>query len=246
MLTCVSRKVISWVLVIGLLSGYPVWGADSGQVIGKIIVSSGASSGGVILPSGGTILADDLLSTAKGGRALVEFSPTTRAALAEDTAVRFRQSEGALVAEVSLGTLVAERRESAGLVVETPEYKVEPADHGKALYLVAMLPDKSTVVAARYGQVSITEVSSGENYLLAEGEYAQIPPLSAGAPQRRGQQGPQAAQAAHGKINKPWRIGRLSHAASVAIVALIVIGAALAIALPIALEEEKPVSPVTP
>jgi hypothetical protein len=222
-------------------------GAESRQAIAKVLVSSGAAVGGVALPQEGAVLADDVVTTAKGGRALLEFSPTTRGALAEETSVCFRKSEDRLVAEVSKGALVAERRESGGLVVETSKYKVEAIDQGKALYMVAMLPDKSTIVAARYGQVAITETSSGQSYLLAEGEYAQIPADALGVPQGRGDRAPQAPpQKAHGKIIKPWHIGRLSHAASVALVTAIVVGAALAIAIPLALEEEKPASPVVP
>jgi len=239
------RRAISWVLVIGWLPGGPILGAENRQIIGRILVSSGATVGGIALPSEGTILADDLLSTGKSGKALVEFSPTARAALAEETSARFRRTPGGLVAEVSQGTLVAERREAGGVVVETPKYKVEPASPGKALYMVAMLPDKTTVVAAQQGRVSITEVCSGESYLLAEGQFARIPPDALGVPQGRGDRAPQASQEAHGKIKKPWHIGKLSHAASEALVTAIVVGAALVIAI-LALKEEKPVSPADP
>jgi len=241
-----GKKVIAWILVFGWLPGGPMLGAESRRIIGKVLVSSDAAVGGIALPNDGTILADDVLSTGKGGRALVEFSPTARAALAQETSARFRNTPGGLVAEVSRGTLVAERRQTGGLVIETPKYKVQPADPGKAIYMVAMLPDKTTVVAAQQGQVSITEISSGESYLLAEGEYAQIPPDALGVPRGRGDKALPAAQGAHGQINNPWHIGSLSHAASVALVAAIVAGAALAITLPLALGEEAPVSPVAP
>jgi len=195
---------------------------------------------------GGTVLEEDLLRTGKGGRALVSFSPTTRAALSEETSVRFRTVQGALAAEISSGTLVAEKQGQEGLAVQTPRYQVKPTGPGKATYLVAVLPDETTVVAAEYLPAIIVEVSSGESYTLASGQYAVIPPLSSGVP-RAGKPGTvEAGQAAHGKINKPWHIGRLSHDASVVLVAVIVAGAALAITLPLTLGEEAPVSPVAP
>jgi ferric-dicitrate binding protein FerR (iron transport regulator) len=50
-----------------------------------------------------------------------------------------------------------------------------------AEFLVALLPDKSTIVETQHGQVAITETSTGETYTLAEGLRAQIPATATGS-----------------------------------------------------------------
>jgi hypothetical protein len=235
-------------LALLLVAAWPMNGimaaAASGQALGKVMLATGASVEGVALPTEGTILSGDLLSVGKGGRALVKFEPAARAALAEETSVRFRSDAGRLVAALLAGTVVAERQGKEPLRVETEEYLVEPTSEGRALYMVTVLADKTTVVAARYGNVAITSAGSGERQVLSEGNYAVIPPGSIELPGQGKKL--EAGQAAHGKINKPWHIGRLTHEASEALVAAIVVGAALAIALPLTLGEEAPVSPAAP
>ena len=158
--------------------------------------------------------------------------------------MRFRSDAGRLVATLSAGTVVAERQGKESFRVETDEYLVEPTAEGRALYMVTVLADKTTVVAARYGDVAITSAGSGEKQVLSEGKFAVIPPGSIELPGQGKKL--EAGQVGHGKINKPWHIGSLSHVASVALVAAVVVGAALAITLPLTLGEEAPVSPVAP
>jgi len=238
------RKGLALLLVAAWPANGIMAAAASGKALGKVMLATGATVEGVALPNEGTILSGDLLSVGKGGRALVKLEPAARAALAEQTSVRFRSDKGGLVAALSTGTVVAERQGKESFRVETDEYLVEPTAEGRALYMVAVLADKTTVVAARYGNVAITSAGSGERQVLSEGKFAVIPPGSIDLPGQGKKL--EAGQAAHGKINKPWHIGRLSHDASVVLVAAIVVGAALAITLPLTLGEEAPVSPVAP
>ncbi len=217
-----SRKIIIWNLVASL-SGLPLAVAANHQVIGKVVSSSAASLGGIAIPNGGTILIGDTLSTEKGGGALVNLSPTTQASLAEQTSVCFQNVDGHLSARMSLGTIVTETLGKDVLVVETPKYKIEPGTQGKAIYLVSVLPDKSTLVAARYGTVAITENRSGHSYLLLTGQYAAIPASSSGVPgqekeETKQEPGKQAGQATEEVTEEPWHIGSLSHSASIAVV----------------------------
>ncbi len=242
------KKVIAWVLVFGWLLGGPVMGAEGRQVVGKVLLSSGASVEGVALPNEGTILADDLLTTEKGGKALLEYSRTGRAALGEETSVRFRSSADPLVARLSSGTLVAQKQDDEVLVIETPKYKIKPRGTGKAIYWVTMLADKSTIVAARYGEVSITEVSSGQSYLLPQGMFAAIPASASGVPaspeeekeESRQAPGQQAPMAPGKPPEPPWHIASLSHGASLALVGGVGV---FAVTLPLLLGGEAPVSP---
>lgn len=251
MFDAIRRMVISWVVIIGLLSGSLIWGSDARPVIGKVLLSSRAAVGGIALPGEGTVLADDVLSTGKGGKALVDFAPAARAALGEETSVCFRRIEGDLVAELSSGILVAKEQSGQGLVIQTPKYRVQPAGRGEAIYLVGLLPDGSTVVAARNGQVSIREKSSGQSYVLPEGKFAAIPASATGVPASPGQEkeesrqapGRQAPPAPAKPVSPPWHIGSLSPGASVALVGAVVAGGAAAAALPFAFGEEGPVSP---
>jgi hypothetical protein len=67
-------------------------------------------------------------------------------------------------------------------VVKTSTYRVEPQGEGRAEFLVALLPDKRTIVEAQHGKVTITETRSGESYTLAEGLRAEIPASATGFP----------------------------------------------------------------
>lgn len=238
MLSSFRRNVTFGVLVIGWLSGLCLAAAQSRQVIGEVVRSSGASLGGVLIPGQGTIMTDDLLSTEKGGSALVKLSATTRARLSEQTSVRFQKIGDHTSAQMLSGTMVAERLGKNVLAVETLKYKIEPADLGKAIYLVALLPDKRTVVATRSGRVLITEIRSGQSYLLSEGKYAAIPASSSGVPGRENVEstqdtGGQAGQAPPQPSLELWHIGSLSHSASVALEGAIGAGMGAGVALTI-------------
>ncbi len=243
MLGNLVRKIFIWTLVASL-SGLPLTAAADQEVIGKVASSSGASLRGIAIPGEGTILSGDTLSTNKGGGALVELSPTVRASLSEETSVRLQNVGGHLSAQMSSGTLVTETSGKDALVVETPKYKINPVEQGKSVYVVAMLPDKSTVIAAPSGQVSITEISSSRSYLLSEGQYVQIPGLSSGVPGQGG--GKVEADPSPTRILDPlWHIGSLSHKASIILVTAIAGGTAAAIAIPLALRG-GPASPSKP
>lgn len=245
MLVNLGRKVILWSLVISLSGAHLIFAAVR-ETIGQVVRSSGASLDGMAIPEDRTIVSDDVLSTAKGGSALVKFSADTQVTLMEETSVGFRRDAGHSWARISSGTLAVTSASNDALVVETPKYRIAPTEPAKATYVVGLLPDKRTVVAARFGPVSITETSSGEAYLLSEGDYALIPALSSGVPGQGQRDYPQAAQSAHGKINEPWHIGRLSHEASILLVTGIVAGTATAIAILLATRGGQPASPSVP
>jgi len=225
------RGMIVWMLL-ATVSSLPLAAAHQ-QVIGHVVSSPRASLDGIIVPGEGTLFSGDTVTTEKGGGALVQLSPAIRASLSEETSVRFKTTEGQVWAQISSGTLVTETDSKSALVVETPKYKINPTTQGKAVYVVTMLPDKDTLVATRSGQISITEISSNQSYLLSQGQYAQIPALSSGVP-RQAVGKVEAAQSAHGKIDSPdWHIGSLSHDASIILVAAIAAGTAAAIAIPL-------------
>lgn len=182
------RLFVSTLLVIQLTAGGAIALPDGATVIGQVIASAKTSVGEVPLPGDGTLLDNDVVRTEKGGRALVDFPEKIRAAIAEDTKVRFRNAGGRLVADLDSGTLITQKQAQAALAVETPKYTVEPNAGGRALYMVAMLPDESTMVAARSGNVVITERISGQRCVLREGSYASIVASAVGVPAAPGQE----------------------------------------------------------
>lgn len=167
-----SNKSLACLLLLGQLSGLPTLAAGPKNVVGKVVQSSGASLGGITVPGQGTILAGDTLSTAKGGSALVKISAATQASLEGETTVLFASDAGRLAARLSAGKLVVETAGRDTPIIETPLYRAEPAEPGKAVYLVAVMPDQSTVITSRLGKISIHEISSGKHYLLPEGYTA--------------------------------------------------------------------------
>ena len=261
MLSTSKRKMVVWALVMGWLLGLSLRASDSRPVVGRVVASSGVTLEGVPIPNEGTMLTGDLLMTPKGGTALVEFSSTTQANIAEETSVRFAYAGSNPLAQISSGTMVTMTQRKDVLIVETPKYRIEPGEQGKAIHVVAVLPDESTVVAARSGGVSITEISSGLRYVLPEGKYAAIPASSTGVPGQaptdqiqsetsRTKVGtptaPAAGQGGGGTAPKGrggWHIGPLSHKASI-IALSATAGAAAAFAITRA--GRRPASPSKP
>ena len=157
--------------------------------VGEIIRSSDTSLNGVTVPYGATVRPGSVLATGEHGSALVQFSPDTQVNLLGRTSVTFENSENGLTARMSSGTLGAKSLGAEPLWVETPDYQIGPAGHGGAIYVVAMLPDSTTVVSARHGSVSILQKSSGKKYVLAEGHYAKIADVPQGQPPQTAQNG---------------------------------------------------------
>jgi hypothetical protein len=229
----------STLLAMQLAAGGGIAQPDGAPVIGQVIASSKTSVGEVPLPGDGTLLDNDVVRTQKGGRALVDFPPKIRAAVAEETKVRFRSAGGRLVANLDAGTVITLTQEQAGLRIETPKYAVEPRASGRAVYMVSLLPDRSTMVAARFGNVVITEIASGLRYELREGSYASISAAATGvpaAPQEKETSRPAPEQppppasapppAPTVPAKPPWHIGTMSPGASAAVVAAVIGGGA--------------------
>ena len=208
-------RVVCWVLLVGWLTAQSLAAAENRPVVGKVIRSEAASLNGAAVSDESTLVAGDLLSTDKGGGALVGFMSRTRSSLSEDTEVRFETSPERVLARISSGTVVTDASGAGAAVVETPKYEIEPAEP-KATYLVALRRDKSTVVAARRGKVSIKETKSGRRYLLSEGRYVTIDDSASGVPTDDAQAADSSSKSGSNPV-LGWYIGFLPAGASVAI-----------------------------
>lgn len=194
-----SKRLIS--LCFATLLSVPVMAvAPNHPVIGTIVQSSGATLSGIAVPSQGTLVTDAVLNTASGGSAWVRFSPDLQAGLSEETSVSFDNADGYISAHLSSGTVAAKSSGKQELVVDTRGFRIEPAQgkaQGKAVYVVALLPDNTTIVSARRGNVAVTETSSGKKHLVPEGHYAKISSAPAATPGQAGA----AAAASPGLLN---------------------------------------------
>jgi hypothetical protein len=175
------------------------FGADPASV-GEIVRASDAPLNGVAIPEGGMVTPGSVLATGEHGSALIQFSPDSQFNLLEKTSVTFRSEAGRLTAQMSAGTLGVRSLGSEPVVVETPGYQIEPTASGRALYVVAMLSDSTTIVSARRNSVSIVQKSSSQRYVLSEGHYAKIADDPQAAP-------PQTAQDQRGAPPAPLLLG---------------------------------------
>ena len=232
---------LSWaVLSTSLLASQGFAGA-MGQFVGKVVPTSGVALSGTVINVVDAVRSGDLLTTSKAASALVRFSATSQANVLEQSSVRFeRDAAGRPLARISSGMVLTTTAGTSAAVVETPKYRVEPVKQEKAIYFVAVLPDRRTIVAARRGDVSITEIGSGESYLLTEGLYITIDASAAGFPGQEEEKSKQAPGKPAGQAappppppkpaKQPWHIGSLSPGASAALVIAGVGGTAGAVA----------------
>jgi FecR protein len=173
--------------------------------LGQVVRSSLASLGGIPVPSGGTVVSGDTLTTAKGGGALVKFSATSQIEVSEDTNVTLAGTPSHLLVTLTQGAVEASVQSPDDLEVETTQCRVQPAGSTGAAYSVSLAPGGSGSVTARHGRVSVVENATSTRRLLAEGQSAACPAPVPVAPQEEGTPAPSQsagqaapAPAAHG------------------------------------------------
>jgi hypothetical protein len=221
----VRNKAVCWALLVGWFSALSL--AAENEIVGRVVLSPAALINGVeVPPDGGTVVPGDLLSTPKGGGAFVNSQSRARISLSEETAIRFENASGGVAAQILAGTVMVSATGKNITLIKTPKYRIEPAQEEKVVYLVGLLPDRRTVVAARHGKVSITETSSGHSYLLADGRYVTIADSSSGVP---GQGGPPIKTETQAAVDVPiaavgaesvvagWQIGLLPAGSSLTV-----------------------------
>src|SRR2546425_6320794 len=85
-----TQRVILWAVGVGWLSAVHLVARVERQVVGQVVSSSGAFLEGVPIPNQGTILDGDLLTTGRGGGALVKFSVTAQTNISQEAPLRIR------------------------------------------------------------------------------------------------------------------------------------------------------------
>ena len=187
-----TQSVIVWAVGVVWLSGVHLVARVERQVVGQVVSSSGAFLEGVPIPNQGTILDGDLLTTGRGGSALVKFSVTAQANISEEASIRIRIISGRTVIQLTSGLVSLEGATEDALVVQTPKYEIGPATPGKSVFVVAVLADQRAFVSSRKGSVSVAEIKTGKSFVLPEGEERAISEaLMAGPSQEK--EGPRQA-----------------------------------------------------
>jgi hypothetical protein len=188
-------------------------GQNAKPALGQIVSSSLASLGGIPVPSGGTVVSGDTLTTAKAGGALLKFSVTSQLEVSEDTSVTLLGTSSHLLARLAHGTVTATAQAPSYLEVETSGCRIEPAEPTGASYSVALPPGTSATVTASHGSVSIVETATSTHRVLPEGQSAACSALAPvahqeeGAPapsQSAGQAPPAAGAPAHKSNTTLW------------------------------------------
>src|SRR2546425_10500213 len=177
-----TQRVILWAVGVGWLSAVHLVARVERQVVGQVVSSSGAFLEGVPIPNQGTILDGDLLTTSRGGSALVKFSVTAQVNISEEASLRIRIISGRTVVQLASGLVSLEEATEDALVVQTPKHEIGPATPGKSVFVVAVLADQRAFVSSREGGGSVGGIKTGKKFGLPEGgERAISEALMAGA-----------------------------------------------------------------
>ena len=163
------------------LSAPPVQPAGQRQ-LGRILNSNATTLRGLAVPSSGTVLNGDVLSTYSDGNAVVELKLGAKLTLRENTSVRFILSGEKVQADLIAGGVESESVGRPALVVTTSNYHFAPSHDGDCRFAVALTKRRDTVAGAIRGNLLVTTPDSLASYILPEGEYAAIPASSVGVP----------------------------------------------------------------
>jgi hypothetical protein len=184
----------------------------SKPALGQVVRSSSATLGGTALPSGGTIVAGDVLSTAAGGSALVEFSAGNQIELGESSIVNFSGTQDRVLATVDHGSVTVSVATPGAVATATLLCRVSTSEQGSASYSVTAPPGStSATVKALRGTVTTAEIGSGQSHLVNEGETWACPAAVGAQAREEGAPGPgeQAGQAPAPAVSKHSNTGLL-------------------------------------
>jgi len=159
------------------------------DVLGQIVRSKGTSLGSTPVPNEGTLVDGDVLTTAKGGAALIKFSLGIEASISEGTSVSFYRTTGQVLARLSAGEIFPETVGKDALVVETPKYRIAPEGKSESIYQVKFVPGRLTLVAVEQGSVSITETATGKHYVVRAKQQAFVDSSAATTGEAAGPEG---------------------------------------------------------
>lgn len=228
------------------------------RLVGQVEATNGVAVAGWPAQSHDAVFSGDVLTTSEAATALVRFSALSQSTVVQHSSVRFGLTgAGRPLGDVASGMVLTTTAGRKGVIITTAKYKVEPVEEKRTIYLVGLLPDQRTVIAARQGDVSITDVRSKKHFQLATGRYIVIEAGAVGLPGQQQEENKQAPGKPAGQatpppapppkpaaktqaqaqpqpppkpVKQPWHIGSLSHGASIALILAAAGGAGGAVA----------------
>lgn len=224
------------------------------RLVGQVEATNGVAVAGWPAQSHDAVFSGDVLTTSEAATALVRFSALSQSTVVQHSSVRFGLTgAGCPLGDVASGMVLTTTAGRKGVIITTAKYKVEPVEEKRTIYLVGLLPDQRTVIAARQGDVSITDVRSKKHFQLATGRYIVIEAGALSLPGQQQEENKQAPGKPAGQappppappakpqaktqpqpppkpVNQPWHIGSLSHGASIALILAAAGGAGGAVA----------------
>jgi len=186
-----------------LVAALQLFAARNGQLqtkpaLGQIVRSSSAMLGGTAVPSGGTIVSGDIMSTPAGGGALVGFSGGNQVELGENTIVTFGGTPDHVIATLDHGEITVRAPIAGGVAVQTVQCNIVSAAQGSASYQIMAPPGSTSIqVSGVQGEVSVAETGAAQGHVVHAGETWSCPAVSAGQAREEGapSAGEQAGQA---------------------------------------------------
>lgn len=198
--------------------------------------------GSAKVPFDAALFSGDRVVT-KDGRATLSLSYGSRLQFDRDTIGSLSRSAAGFTLGLEKGRVTFNSAPQSPIQVATGGLLLAPEGKFPSLADVAMLSGGSLSVSVHRGAVVVRNLGSEPVVVRAGTSISINPPLAADGTKNPG-------TAAHGgktvgQAVKGFKIGSLSHGASVAVVGSLVAAAALGVSIPLALDD-KPASPSSP
>lgn len=199
-------------------------------------------------PFESVIFSGDQVTTADG-RATLSLSQGTRVVLERGSSAALVKSQDGLTLGLEKGQLSLRSNPQTPFQVETSGLTLAPTGRFPSLAEVTMLSGGGVSLSVHRGAVLVRNLRA-EPVVVRAGNFIMISPRLANQDPPKGQTPGTGAHGGKtlGETLRTFKLGGLSHGASVAVVGGLVVGAAAAVSIPLALDEtpSTPVSPVVP
>jgi hypothetical protein len=234
--------LLSWLLVlpVGTLSAATPTPVGALRSEGTVYLGQDAVSRSSVIYSGDTLRTGE-------GRAAITLPRGNLVVLGHNSAAALTRTPEAVTVGLEKGQLALASSSQLPLRIQADGLTISPTGSFPTLAEIALLDDGTLRLGVRRGKISVAHLRP-EPVVLSAGQLLTVKPRLA-----QSQKSEPIGTGAHGKMTlgeklRTFRIGGLSHGASVAIVAGIIGGAATAaIVVPLTVgDEEEPVSPSVP
>ena len=216
--------------------------------LGSVRCEGAVYVGAAKVPSDTALFSGDRVVT-KDGRATLSLAHGSRLLIGRDTAAAISSSEAGLTLGLERGHITFRSNPLAPIQVETSGLSLAPQGKYPSLADVALLSGGTVSVSVHRGAVAVRNLRA-EPVVVRAGSSISINPLLAADETPKGNTPGTAAHGGKtaGQTLKGFKIGNLSHSASVAVVGGLVAATAAAVAIPLALDDEPsiPASPAVP